>query len=57
MDPTLHYKTKVMKPMMNLMTVLQTRCEFKGPVHAHRDGNQKQMVVGVDREHRDGCAS
>ena len=42
-------------PMMDLVTGLQTRCENKSPGCEARA--QKQTVVSVDREHRDGCAS
>ena len=42
------------EPMMDLVTGLQTRCEHRDPGETRA---QKQTVVSVDREHRDGCAS
>ena len=54
MDPTLHYKMKADELMMDLVKGLQTRCEHRDPGEARA---QKQTVVSVDREHRDGSAS
>ena len=50
MDPTLHNKMKVMKPMMDLVKGLQTRRDHE------KTRAQKETGVNVDREHRDGCA-
>ena len=49
MDPTLHYKMKADEPMMDLVKNTETR--------GGRTRAQKQTVVNVDREHRDGCTS
>ena len=42
------------EPMMDLVTGLQTRCEHRDQGEARA---QKQIVVNVVREHRDGCVS
>ena len=49
MDPTLHYKMKADEPMMGLVKNTET--------WGGRSRTQKQTVVNVDRELRDGCAS
>ena len=63
MDPTLHFKMKARQPMLDLVTGLQTRREPmmdlapRLQIRRHQKQKQKQTVVSVDREHRDGCAS
>ena len=58
MDPTLHYNEKGDELTMDLVAGLQTR-----PIWTQRPDvitetrAQKQTVVSVDREHRDGCVS
>ena len=61
-DPTLHYKMKACQPMMDPVTGLQTRYGQRPDMNTEtqRDHGitsaQKQKVVNIDREHRDGCA-
>ena len=55
MDPTLRYKMTVVKPVMDLVRGLQPRYTHTETRRDHgKTREQKQTVVNVDREHRDG---
>ena len=54
MDPTLHYKMKAKRLWWIWLKGLQTRYEYRDPRYVTPAQKQKQTVVSVDREHRDG---
>ena len=53
-DPTLHYKMKAKRLWWIWLKGLQTRYEYRDPRYVTPAQKQKQTVVSVDREHRDG---
>ena len=57
MGPTLHYKMKVTKSMMDLVKDCIPDMDTETRRDHGKTRAQKQTVVSVDREHRDGCAS
>ena len=43
--------------MMDLVTAMHTRYEYRDLTWSRKTREQKQTVVNVDREHRDGCTN